>query len=222
MNSIVFIYLFIEIGYEVNQGDMALSTLVHHLMLKGTLLKPWNAKKLQNLFKFLPLPLEHTQHFAFTIARWAWFNCLLSAHCTAAGTLTWNSNQATRSWKLLSPLTVRLVHYCDRCLLTADADNQTIRRYVARVEGEILIAINSFIFWHGQHAHTRTILYFIRLLYKLDRKLCDHIVGDLLHGAVVSVPQRPEPQLDRPHGHQSLRVVPDTADIVIRYYLHRN
>ena len=48
---------------------------------------------------------------------------------------------------------------------------------------------------------------------------CDDIVGDLLHGAVVSVPQRPEPQLDRPHGHQSLRVVPDTADIVIRYYL---
>ena len=62
-------------------------------------------------------------------------------------------------------------------------------------------------------------MYFIRLLYKLDRKLGDHIVGDLLHGAVVSVPQRPEPQLDRPHGHQSLRVVPNTADIVIRYYL---
>ena len=63
-------------------------------------------------------------------------------------------------------------------------------------------------------------MFFIRLLYELDRKLGDHIVGDLLHGAVVSVPQRPEPQLDRPHGHQSLRVVPDTADIVIRYYLH--
>ena len=64
------------------------------------------------------------------------------------------------------------------------------------------------------------IFYFIILIYNLDRNRSgDDIVGDLLHGAVVSVPQRPEPQLDRLHGHQSLRVVPDTADIVITYYL---
>ena len=64
------------------------------------------------------------------------------------------------------------------------------------------------------------IFYFIILIYNLDRNRSgDDIVGDLLHGAVVSVPQRLEPQLDRLHGYQSLRVVPDTADIVIRYYL---
>ena len=45
------------------------------------------------------------------------------------------------------------------CLLTADADNQTIRRYVARVEGEILIAINSFIFWHTQHTDNLVFYY---------------------------------------------------------------
>ena len=64
------------------------------------------------------------------------------------------------------------------------------------------------------------IFFFFTLIYNLDRnRSSDDIVGDLLHAQVVSVPQRLEPQLDRLHGHQSLRVVPDPADIVTRYYL---
>ena len=78
------------------------------------------------------------------------------AHCTAAGTLTWNSNQATEELEVAFPLdhaTCTLLW-----LVAADADNQTIRRYVARMDGEILIAINNF-FWHRQHEHTDDFLF---------------------------------------------------------------